>query len=162
MSQNSSIIGRLVSLYRGVIRRQRIGDARRASIACLATPCERMGNLESLETRVMLSTVTLPDVPRATYTGSPSLLANMQTVLAAGINKVADAVDANSAAGNFSTDIPGILKYTTFGQAPTAVNLSTLLASVGGVDGLIKSNVANAIGALASGSPITALNLPHI
>lgn len=161
MSPNSHIVNWLRSVYRGILHRQRVGEARRA-VAAEVFERPMIERMESLENRVMLSTVPFVDFPVASYTANPTIQANMQTVLKAGINKIADAIDTNSAAGNFSTDVPGILKYSTFGQAPTAVNLSTLLGSIGGLGGVIKSNVATPIGNVPVGSGIGALNLAPV
>src|SRR5258706_11211069 len=103
MAPNSHIVGRLISLYRTVLRRQRIDEARHATIACLPQPPRSMGRLEALESRVMLSSVQLNETPKATYTAAPYLVADMQTVFAAGINKDGAPIHAKNAARKFSS-----------------------------------------------------------
>jgi hypothetical protein len=162
MAPNSHVVKWLISSYRRVLRKLRIREAEQGSMACLdRTEAPRMGNLEPLEDRMMLSTTQITDLTKAAYTGSPTLQSNMQTVMAAGINSVADELGSISGTQDFKTDVPGVLKYATFGQAPTAANLFDMLNAVkgAGLTNLIKNGVASPIGALATGSPITAMNL---
>src|SRR6187402_1678776 len=99
MAPNSHVVKWLVSSYRRVLRKLRIKEAIECSPACVER-APRMGALESLENRVMLSSTTL-DITKTAYTGSPFLVSNMQTVLKNGINAVADNITANSVGGKF-------------------------------------------------------------
>src|SRR3954469_2408020 len=120
MSTSSHIVQRLISMYRVVVRRQRVKEAQQGSAAYLMSSARMMERMEQLEQRVMLSTTQFNETPRASFLASPQLTANMQGVLKAGINKIAKAVGDNSDTSNFSSDIPGIQKHV-FGQVPTAV-----------------------------------------
>jgi Ca2+-binding RTX toxin-like protein len=157
MTPNSRIVKYLISLYRGVVRRQWSENYRHSGeyLSRLAG----LSRLEPLEPRVLLTTQPLTDVPLATYAASPSLYAGMQADLRDGIYSLADRLGELSAAGDFSTDIPGVLHYT-FGQAPTAQNLLTLLNSVNGgsLAGLLKTEIADRYGALLDGTSFSSLN----
>src|SRR5687768_5141664 len=153
MSPNSHVVKWLISSYRCVLQKMRVKEAQESSPACILAAA-RMGNLEALETRTMLSTVQITDLTKASYVGTPTLQAGMQDVLAEGIRGVANSLNTISQSGGFATDVPGVLQYTSFGTAPKAANLLQMLGSVNGsgLSSLIKNHAASPIDALLDGS----------
>src|SRR5690242_5050789 len=112
MAPNSHVINWLRSVYRRVLHRQWVDNARQAIAAdAFATARRPLDRMEPLETRVMLSSTTLFSTAKATYLGAPSVTTEIKDAMVDGLTAVATKLNALSQAGEFKTDIPGLLKY---------------------------------------------------
>src|SRR5437870_3625229 len=105
MAPNSRIVKYLTTMYRNVLRQQWVArrEAYVAAIRHAVGPWPR-AQMETLEPRILLSTVKLTDITVASYTGTPFIVAGMETVLKNGINALADQINTLSTNGDFSTD----------------------------------------------------------
>src|SRR5688572_24407491 len=150
MSPNSHVVKWLISSYRNVLQRNRIQEAEMAVPECLRRP---LGSLEVMEPRIMLAATTFPDHD---YLAAPTLTQPIKDALLAGLGSFATKLQALSDAGQFNSDVPGVLEYDKVFPftPPKAKNLTEVLDAVDGstFSGLITNQIIAHINGVPNGS----------